>query len=146
MTEKTSPESSSTEIGLSSKGKQKNKASKIPVADYLKLVIALVIFVAGIWVYYGKFLNIPDSMRSIILLVSGLVGFLLVLFWCQFGRNFLFYLRDSYAEFKKVVWLSRGESAKITVRVVVFVTVLSAFIYCVDSLISVVFNMVLLRG
>ncbi|KPN72683.1 hypothetical protein AKG09_00010 [Neisseria sp. 83E34] len=70
----------------------------------------------------------------------------LILSWCQYGRDFLLYVKDSYAEFKKVVWPTRSESTRITIRVIMFALVLSAFIYAVDSLITVVFNAVLLKG
>ncbi|STZ77235.1 preprotein translocase subunit SecE [Bergeriella denitrificans] len=55
------------------------------------------------------------------------------------------YFRNSWTEFKKVVWPTREDAVKMTVFVVIFVTILSAFIYGVDSVISWLFFDVLLK-
>ncbi|MCF7520686.1 preprotein translocase subunit SecE [Neisseria sp. ZJ106] len=55
------------------------------------------------------------------------------------------YFRNSWAEFKKVVWPSRDDAVKMTVFVVIFVAILAAFIYVVDSAVSWLFFDVLLK-
>ncbi len=55
------------------------------------------------------------------------------------------YFRHSWTEFKKVVWPARDDAVKMTIFVVIFVTILSAFIYGVDSVISWLFFDVLLK-
>lgn len=55
------------------------------------------------------------------------------------------YFRLSWAEFKKVVWPERNDAVKMTLFVVVFVAILSAFIYAADTLISWLFFDVLLK-
>ncbi|MDO4641407.1 MAG: preprotein translocase subunit SecE [Neisseria sp.] len=141
MTAKTPLESLST--GVKSAKQIKKRFS---ILDFFKLLIALAVFGVGLWAYYSNVLTIPSYAKQGALAVSGLIALVLILFWCQFGRAFLEYVSDSYNEFKKVVWLTRAESIKITVRVIIFVAILSAFIYGVDSLISIVFNTVLLKG
>lgn len=145
MTEKTPPESAH-EKNLIVKTESDRVVKTVNFIDYLKLCIALIIFSASFWLYSSNSLTIPLYWKSIALVAGIIISLALILFWCQFGRDFLNYVRDSYAEFKKVVWLSRSESIKITIRVIIFVIVLSVFIYGVDSLISILFNSILLKG
>lgn len=57
------------------------------------------------------------------------------------------YFRNSWVEFKKVVWPTRDDAVKMTVFVVIFVAVLAAFIYAVDTAISwLFFDLLLKRG
>lgn len=57
------------------------------------------------------------------------------------------YFRNSWAEFKKVVWPDRNDAVKMTLFVVVFVAILAAFIYVVDSAVSwLFFDLLLKRG
>lgn len=142
MTEKT-PESLSSDSSIVVQDGKK----KTHFIDYLKLFIALIVFVAGLWVYNTNIFNAAlSSFKYVILIVSGVVSLLLILFWCQFGRDFRIYVIDSVAEFKKVVWLPKSESIKITLRVIIFSLILAIFIYCIDSLISIIFNSLLLKG
>lgn len=62
------------------------------------------------------------------------------------GREGLFvYFSNSWLEFKKVVWPKREDAVKMTMFVIVFVAVLSIFIYAADTAISWLFFDVLLR-
>ncbi|QEY23935.1 preprotein translocase subunit SecE [Neisseria animalis] len=55
------------------------------------------------------------------------------------------YFRSSWTEFKKVVWPKRDDAVKMTIFVVIFVALLSIFIYGVDSVISWLFFDILLK-
>lgn len=55
------------------------------------------------------------------------------------------YFRLSWVEFKKVVWPERNDAVRMTLFVIVFVAILSAFIYAADTLISWLFFDVLLK-
>lgn len=46
---------------------------------------------------------------------------------------------------KKVVWPKRPEAVRMTMFVMVFVAVFGTFIYGVDSLISLLFNFILVK-
>ena len=62
------------------------------------------------------------------------------------GREGLIsYFKNSWSEFKKVVWPTRSEAVKITLFVIIFVAILAAFIYAVDSIVSWLFFDVLLK-
>ncbi|MBG8739273.1 preprotein translocase subunit SecE [Neisseria meningitidis] len=61
------------------------------------------------------------------------------------GRVFCIFSTNSWSEFKKVVWPKREDAVRMTVFVIVFVAVLSIFIYAADTAISWLFFDVLLR-
>lgn len=56
------------------------------------------------------------------------------------------YFKDSVSEFKKVVWPKREDAVKTTMFVIAFVAVFVVYIYGVDTIISYLFNAVLLKG
>lgn len=115
-------------------------------ADVLKLAIAIGLVVAGIWAFYGV-QNLSIYIRSLFPVFGMVAGLLIVFYWCNFGRRLVVYIRDSVTEFKKVVWQPRKDAVRMTFFVVVFVAVLSLFIYAVDSLISwLFFDLLLKRG
>lgn len=60
--------------------------------------------------------------------------------------RFFVYLKDSIAEFKKVVWPKRADAVKMTMFVIAFVAVFALFIYGVDAVIAYLFNAILVRG
>lgn len=55
------------------------------------------------------------------------------------------YIKESTVEFKKVVWPKRPEAIRMTLFVILFVAVFGTFIYGVDSLISLLFNFILVK-
>nr|WP_245911102.1 preprotein translocase subunit SecE [Neisseria iguanae] len=57
------------------------------------------------------------------------------------------YFRSSWLEFKKVVWPARDDAVKMTAFVIIFVAILAAFIYAVDTAVSwLFFDLLLKRG
>lgn len=56
------------------------------------------------------------------------------------------YFKASVGELKKVVWPKRPDAVRMTFFVVVFVAVFALFIYGVDTLITWLFNIVLVKG
>ncbi|WP_233127519.1 preprotein translocase subunit SecE [Neisseria dumasiana] len=115
-------------------------------ADWFKLLIAISLVVCGMWLFY----NMPQLSVYIRLLFpfAGVVlALLIVFYWCDFGKRLVIYIRESVTEFKKVVWPPRKDATKMTIFVIIFVAVLSLFIYAVDSLISwLFFDLLLKRG
>ncbi|WP_085360700.1 MULTISPECIES: preprotein translocase subunit SecE [Neisseria] len=92
-------------------------------------------------------LHLSIYVRLIFPVVGLLLGLLVVFYWCDFGKRLITYIRESVTEFKKVVWPPRKDATRMTVFVVVFVAILSLFIYAVDSLISwLFFDLLLKRG
>ncbi|WP_312266739.1 preprotein translocase subunit SecE [Neisseria sp.] len=149
MTQQMPPEQSPEKQALIAvdEGKKKNlqkKASTSPL-DWFKLLIAAVIAGGGVWAYY-QLLGQPFYVRALIAASAVLIALLMAFLGTGPGRRLIRYFGDSWKEFKKVVWLPRNDALSMSVKVVIFVLVLAAFIYGVDTLISLIFNALLVRG
>lgn len=116
------------------------------VSTLFKIIIALAIIVFSIWFTNSKYLfGSSEILRTAILLTSiFVVG--IVLIWGNFAR-LLIYFKNSVAELKKVVWPDKAYATKMTIFVLIFVTILTIFIYLADFLISwVLFDLLMKKG
>ncbi|MCQ9327299.1 preprotein translocase subunit SecE [Neisseria dentiae] len=133
-------------VRTESKLSERNHGSGSKGPDIFKLAIAVALVAAGLWAFYSV-QNLSVYVRALFPVAGVIAGLLIVFYWCDFGRRLIAYIRDSVAEFKKVVWPPRKDAVRTTFFVVVFVAVLSLFIYAVDSLISwLFFDLLLKRG
>ena len=112
--------------------------------DWFKLLIATLLFSCGLWLYY-EMTQFSVYVRLIFVVVGLILALAVVFYWCDFGKRLVIYIRESIAEFKKVVWPPKKDATRVTIFVIIFVAVLSLFIYVVDSLISWLFFDLLLR-
>lgn len=62
------------------------------------------------------------------------------------GFRLFRYFKESATEFRKVVWPKRADAIQMTGFVIVFVAIFAVFIYGVDSVISLLFNLILVKG
>jgi preprotein translocase, secE subunit len=116
------------------------------VSTLFKIIIALAIIVFSIWFTNSKYLfGSSEILRTAILLTSiFVVG--IVLIWGNFAR-LLIYFKNSVVELKKVVWPDKAYATKMTIFVLIFVTILTIFIYLADFLISwVLFDLLMKKG
>lgn len=113
--------------------------------ELIKLLIVLLVIACGFfvprWVY-----GMPSYVGSISPIVGIVVAMLLMFFWTKSGRRLLVYFKESWGELGKVVWPERGDTLKKTFFVLMFSMAFTLFIYGVDSVISLLFNMILVRG
>ena len=61
------------------------------------------------------------------------------------GFRLFRYFKESATEFRKVVWPKRADAIRMTGFVIVFVAIFAVFIYGVDSVISLLFNLILVK-
>ena len=116
------------------------------VSTLFKIIIALAIIVFSIWFTNSKYLfGSSEILRTAILSTSVfVVG--IVLIWGNFAR-LLIYFKNSVIELKKVVWPDKAYATKMTIFVLIFVTILTIFIYLADFLISwVLFDLLMKKG
>ena len=116
------------------------------VSTLFKIIIALAIIVFSIWFTNSKYLfGSSEILRTAILSTSAfVVG--IVLIWGNFAR-LLIYFKNSVVELKKVVWPDKVYATKMTIFVLIFVTILTIFIYLADFLISwVLFDLLMKKG
>ena len=116
------------------------------VSTLFKIIIALAIIVFSIWFTNSKYLfGSSEILRTAILSTSVFVAGI-VLIWGNFTR-LLTYFKNSVVELKKVVWPDKAYATKMTIFVVIFVTILTIFIYLADFLISwVLFDLLMKKG
>lgn len=116
------------------------------VSTLFKIIIALAIIVFSIWFTNSKYLfGSSEILRTAILLTSIFVAGI-VLIWGNFAR-LLIYFKNSVVELKKVVWPDKAYATKMTIFVLIFVAILTIFIYLADFLISwVLFDLLMKKG
>lgn len=119
--------------------KQNNKA-----VEAIKLFVVIALVAAGIWAY-GGVKNLPPYANIAFPVISSIAAVLIFLFWCNMGRSLIGYIGESYTEFKKVVWPKRTDAVRMTIFVVIFSALFAVFIYGVDSIISLLFNIILVK-
>ena len=116
------------------------------VSTFFKIIIALAIIALSIWFTNSKYLfGSPEILRTAILSTSVFIAGI-VLMWGNFAR-LLIYFKNSVVELKKVVWPDKAYATKMTIFVLIFVTILTIFIYLADFLISwVLFDLLMKKG
>lgn len=116
------------------------------VSTLFKIIIALAIIVFSIWFTNSKYLfGSSEILRTAILSTSVFVAGV-VLIWGNFAR-LLIYFKNSVVELKKVVWPDKAYATKMTIFVLIFITILTIFIYLADFLISwVLFDLLMKKG
>ena len=116
------------------------------VSILFKIIIVLAIIVFSIWFINSKYLfGSSEILRTTILSTSVFVAGI-VLIWGNFAR-LLIYFKNSVVELKKVVWPDKAYATKMTIFVLIFVTMLTIFIYLADFLISwVLFDLLMKKG
>jgi preprotein translocase subunit SecE len=118
------------------KEKQSPMVSKTTVPsstlDTVKLVLALVVLVAGMFGFYW-FEQVALTWRVIAMFAVVGVAVGLVL-WTALGQRLVALSRDSRVELRKVVWPTRQETMQITLIVLVLVFLIGLFLWLVDSL------------
>ena len=112
------------------------------MADKIKLVLAVLLVIAGLAGFY----LLKDS-ALILRIASVLVGLVLaaVVVWTSApGKQFFAFAQEAIVETKKVVWPTRKETVQTTGLVLAFVLVMAIFLWIVDALL--VWGVKLLMG
>lgn len=112
------------------------------MADKIKLVLAVLLVIAGVAGFYV----LKDSalILRIASVLAGLVLAAVVAWTSTQGKQFVTFAQEAKDETKKVVWPSRKETVQTTGMVIVFVFVMAVFLWIVDALL--VWGVKLLMG
>lgn len=114
------------------------------MADKIKVLLALLLVVAGVVGYYA----LQDS-ATVLRVLSVLVGLMLAtgVFWTSTsGKVFFGFTRDSVAEAKRVVWPTRKETMQTTGVVILFAVVMALFLWGVDAILLSMVNLMMGRS
>jgi preprotein translocase subunit SecE len=114
------------------------------MADKIKLIIAILLLVAGLAGFYV--LGDQPLVLRILMVLGGVVAAGVVAGFTQSGRRFMGFAKDSVDEAKRVVWPTRKEAMQTTGIVFVFVVLMALFIFGVDSLLATIVRTLTSRG
>jgi preprotein translocase subunit SecE len=104
--------------------------------DTFKLIVALVLLLAGI-IFYYYFATEPYKLVFAYRVGGLLVGVALGLALASqtdIGRRTWFFLKDSRMEVRKMVWPTRQETMQTTIAVIIMVVLLGVFLFLLDLL------------
>ena len=101
------------------------------MADKIKIVLALLLVVAGLagFYYFGE----SPAIVRLGAVLAGLVAAAFVFWTTVPGKQFYVYAQESAAETRKVVWPTRKETIQTTAIVFAFVVVMALFLWAVDA-------------
>src|SRR5690606_33875019 len=102
----------------------------IKMADKIKLVLALLLVIAGVAGFYV--LEEQALVVRILTVLAGVVAAMVVLWTSSTGQQGFAFVREAVIETRKVVWPTRKETIQTTAIVFVMVLVLAAFLWVVD--------------
>ncbi|EMR13396.1 preprotein translocase subunit SecE [Methylophaga lonarensis MPL] len=104
------------------------------MADNIKLIIAAVLMVAAIALFY-TYTQYSTLLRVLgLLAVAGVSVF--IASRTAVGANVLSYFGDTQVEVRKVVWPTRQETLQTTLVVIVMVIIVAIMLWGVDSLLG----------
>jgi preprotein translocase subunit SecE len=103
-------------------------------ADVARLVMAVVLVVAGIVVFYT--LDSAPVWERWLAVVAGLALGFAVVATSAYGKAVYQFVLDSRVELRKIVWPSRRETGMTTLVVFAFVIIGGAFFWIVDLILA----------
>jgi preprotein translocase subunit SecE len=112
-------------------------------ADRLKLVLAVLVFIAGIVAFSMLESKVPMVGR-VAIFIGSLVLAAVIAWLSEPGRRTIAFAHESYNEVRRVIWPTRKETMQMTGIVFAFVAVMGLFLWILDKLIAWVLFGVLL--
>ena len=104
------------------------------MADKIKLIVALAIIAASLFVYYSQ------QEISVLYRVLGVVAALIIAFLIfaktEKGASTIAFIRASVVEMKKVVWPTKKETTQTTLTVGVMVVIVGIILWTFDQIIG----------
>ena len=108
------------------------ETSESGVLDIIKLLLAAVALLGGLYGYYYYENNIALPLRVLMVLGGTGVGIAIAMSSTQ-GRRLWHFIQGSRVEIRKVVWPSRQETTQTAIAVFVFTLILALFFWALDS-------------
>ena len=101
-------------------------------SDQWKTILAIAIVIATLALYYVNPLNFNTLTKVLITLLWFVIAGAVFIKSTQ-GDRFLYFLRETRIELKKVVWPTREETAKTTGIIMIAVVVVAIFLWIIDA-------------
>ena len=100
--------------------------------DTVKLIISVLVLLAGIVSYY-YFVQTSILLRVLMILAS-IPGALIIFYQTTQGKRLWDFFQGSRVEIRKVIWPTRQETIQTTLTVFVFILILGIFFWLLDFL------------
>ena len=101
-------------------------------SDHWKTILAILIVVAGLALYYVNPLGFNGLTKVLITLVVFALA-VTVFIKSDRGDQFIHFLKETRIELRKVVWPTRQETIKTTGIIMVAVIIIAIFLWIVDA-------------
>ena len=108
------------------------ETSQSGVLDIIKLLIAAVVLVGGLFAYYYFEPTIAQAIRVLMVLGGAAAGIGIAMTSTQ-GQSLWHFIQGSRVEIRKVVWPTRQETTQTAIAVFVFTLVMMLFFWALDS-------------
>ena len=108
------------------------ETSQSGVLDILKLLVAAVALVGGLYGYYFYENDIALPLRVLMVLGGTAAGIAIAMTSVQ-GQRLWHFIQGSRVEIRKVVWPTRTETTQTAIAVFVFTLILALFFWALDS-------------
>ena len=101
-------------------------------SDQWKTILAILIVVAGLALYYLNPLGFNALTKVLVMLVVISIA-VTVFVKSEQGERFVHFLKETRIELRKVVWPTREETIKTTGIIMVAVVIVAIFLWIVDA-------------
>jgi len=102
------------------------------VLDIVRLLIAAVALVGGLYAYYYYQAEVAQALRVLMVLGGAIVGIGIAMTSTQ-GQRLWHFIQGSRVEIRKVVWPTKQETTQTAIAVFVFTLVMMLFFWGLDS-------------
>ncbi len=108
------------------------ETSQSGVLDIIKLLVAAVVLVGGLYGYYYYENDLPLPVRVLMVLGGAGAGIAIAMMSAQ-GHRLWHFIQGSRVEIRKVVWPTRQETTQTAIAVFVFTIIMAIFFWALDS-------------
>ena len=108
------------------------ETSESGVLDIIKLLIAAVVLVGGLYGFYYYENDLPLYVRALMVLGGTGAGIGIAMTSTQ-GHRLWYFIQGSRVEIRKVVWPTRTETTQTSIAVLVFALIMAMFFWALDS-------------
>ena len=108
--------------------------------DRIKMGVAIVLVVAGVWGYY-YFSDVAQVLR-VLMVLGGLLAAAGVAWLTETGKQLFAFGQEAWQEAGKVSWPTRKETIQTTGVVFAFVVLMALFLFAVDTSLAWVIKLI----
>ena len=108
------------------------ETSESGVLDTIKLLLAAVALIGGLYAYYYYETAVAQALRVLMVLGGTAVGIGIAMTSTQ-GQRLWHFIQGSRVEIRKVVWPTKQETTQTAIAVFVFTLIMMLFFWALDS-------------